>query len=272
MKYLFSCPAPCNYEILVDAKNDDEAVAKIVVEGTVHGRQVHPNAIPMTEEQLKNMVRSGMLKARSTVRLLVGGLLAFWFALVFVLAVEGVFVRPPQAPPFPILLGVSIPLFVFVAAYLGSGAFRAMILGADLRLLTATQAWRAGGLGFLALYAHGVLPGLFAWPAGLGDIAIGVTAPWVALTLIRRPTFAASPQFVAWNLFGILDLVVAVSTGAISSGFVVGLAGKVTTAPMAQLPLVLIPAYFVPLFIMFHLAALFQARRSLLPETKPMGL
>jgi hypothetical protein len=30
---------------------------------------------------------------------------------------------------------------------------------------------------------------------------------------------------------------------------------------MAQLPLVLIPAYFVPLFIMLHLAALFQARR-----------
>jgi hypothetical protein len=30
---------------------------------------------------------------------------------------------------------------------------------------------------------------------------------------------------------------------------------------MAQLPLVLIPAYLVPLFVMLHLAALFQARR-----------
>jgi hypothetical protein len=30
---------------------------------------------------------------------------------------------------------------------------------------------------------------------------------------------------------------------------------------MAQLPLVLIPAYLVPLFIMLHLASLFQARR-----------
>jgi len=45
---------------------------------------------------------------------------------------------------------------------------------------------------------------------------------------------------VVWNLLGILDLVVAVTTGALSSGFVAGLAGKVTTAPMAQLPLVLI--------------------------------
>jgi hypothetical protein len=271
MKYSFSCPATCNYEIMVDAKNDDEALAKIVAEGALHSRKVHPYVLPMTEEQLKNMVRSGMLKARSAMRLLVGVLLVFWFALIFVLAVEGAFVRPPQAPPFPILLGATVPLVVFLAAYQGSEAFRAMVLGADLRLLTAIQAWRAGGLGFLALYAHGVLPGLFAWPAGLGDIAIGITAPWVALVLIRRPKFAATPHFVAWNLFGILDLVVAVSTGALSSGFVFGLAGKVTTAPMAQLPLVLIPAYFVPLFVMFHLAALFQARRSLLNQTKSLG-
>jgi hypothetical protein len=33
---------------------------------------------------------------------------------------------------------------------------------------------------------------------------------------------------------------------------------------MVQLPLVLIPAYFVPLFIMLHLAAIFQARRRTL--------
>jgi hypothetical protein len=30
---------------------------------------------------------------------------------------------------------------------------------------------------------------------------------------------------------------------------------------MAQLPLVLIPAYFVPIFVTLHLTALFQARR-----------
>ena len=34
------------------------------------------------------------------------------------------------------------------------------------------------------------------------------------------------------------------------------------TAPMAQLRLVLIPVYLVPLFIIFHLTALLQARRQ----------
>jgi hypothetical protein len=184
-------------------------------------------------------------KNHSTVRLLVGVVLAFWLGLVFVLGASEAFVQPPNVPPFPILLGVVVPLVVFIAAYLGSGAFRTFVLAANLGLLTAIQAWRAGGLSFLALNAHGVLPGLFAWPAGLGDIAIGVTAPWVMLALIRQPGFAASRLFVVWNLLGILDLIVAVSTGALSSGFISGLVGKVTTAPMAQLPLVLIPAYFV---------------------------
>jgi len=44
--------------------------------------------------------------------------------------------------------------------------------------------------------------------------------------------------------------------------FLAGAAGQVTTGPMAELPLVLIPAYFVPLFIMLHLASLLQARQK----------
>ena len=87
-----------------------------------------------------------------------------------------------------------------------------------------------------------------------------MTAPWIAFALVRRPGFGTSPVFIGWNLFGILDLVVAVSTGGLHSAL--ASTGEVTTAPMAELPLVLIPAYLVPLFVMLHLAALFQARRQ----------
>ena len=61
MKYSFTCPAPCNYEVKVDA-GDDEAVGKIIMAGEVHRKQVHPDMPPMTEDQLKNIVRSGMKK------------------------------------------------------------------------------------------------------------------------------------------------------------------------------------------------------------------
>ena len=190
------------------------------------------------------------------------GVLAVWFVVVFALGAAGAIARPPGAPPLPILIGATAPIALFLGAYWGWPAFRAFVLSLDLLLATAIQGWRAAGLGFLALYAHGVLPGAFAWPAGLGDIAIGVTAPWVARALVRRPGFAISRVFVAWNLLGILDLVVAVSVGGLSSALASGAAGEVTTGPMAQLPLVLIPAYLVPLFVMLHLAALFQARRQ----------
>jgi hypothetical protein len=187
--------------------------------------------------------------------------LALWLALVFLLGARGAFVTAPGVPPLPILIGATAPIIVFLAALGLIGSFRDLVLAADLRVVTAIQGWRFAGLGFLALHAHGVLPGAFAWPAGLGDIAIGVTAPWLVLALLRRPQFAAGRVFRIWNLLGILDLVVAVGSGTLGSLLGAGAAGEVTARPMAHLPLVLIPAYFVPLFVMLHITALAQARR-----------
>lgn len=192
---------------------------------------------------------------------LVAVAMAVWLGLVFLLGAKGAFVGAPGSPPLPIFFGLAIPLAVFFAAYFGWARFREFILGADLRLVAAIEGWRWAGLGFLSLYAHGILPALFAFPAGLGDMAIGFTAPWIVLGLIRQPSFAAGRRFAIWNILGILDLVIAVSLGTLCSGFIPGLVGNVTTGPMAKLPLVLIPAYMVPFFIMLHFTALAQARR-----------
>jgi hypothetical protein len=189
-------------------------------------------------------------------------ILAVWLGLVLYLGARGAFVRAPGTPPLPIFIGAAAPIIAFLALFWMSRAFRDFVLAIDLLLATAIQAWRFAGFGFLALLSYGVLPGMFAWPAGVGDMAIGLTAPWVALALMHRPSFIASKTFVAWNLFGILDLVVAVSSGALNSVLATGVPGEVTTGPMAQLPLALVPIYLVPLFFMLHLAALFQARRA----------
>lgn len=187
--------------------------------------------------------------------------LAVWFMLVSVLGAVGALGAPPGTPPLPIFVGAVTPIIAFFLFFWFSLVFRDFVLSIDLRLATAIQAWRAAGLGFVALYVYQVLPGSFAWPAGLGDLAIGLTAPWVVLTLIRRPSFAASNVFVAWNVLGLVDLVNAVSIGALSSALATGTPGEITTGPMAELPLVLVPAYLVPIFVMLHAAALFQSRR-----------
>jgi hypothetical protein len=207
---------------------------------------------------------SDLNNGRSSMKSLVLVVLALWLGVVALLGSQGAFVGSADSPPLPIFFGLAIPLTVFFTAYFGWSTFRAFILGADLRLVSAIQAWRWAGLGFLTLYAQGVLPGLFAFPAGLGDMAIGVTAPWIVLRLVRHPSFAASRRYVMWNILGIVDFIVAVSMGILCSGFFPGitrLVGNVTTSPMAQLPLILIPAYMVPFFIMLHSTALFQARQ-----------
>lgn len=197
--------------------------------------------------------------APAGIRWAVALVLAVWFALVVVLGAHGAFVTPPGLIPIPIGLGVTVPLALFFAGLGLSRAFHEFVATLDVRLTLGVQAWRFAGLGFLALYTYDLLPGGFALPAGLGDIAIAATAPWVLLAVIRRPRFIAGRTFAVWNALGILDLVVAVGTGTLSSALA-GV-GDVSTAPMAQLPLLLVPAYFVPIFIMLHIAALMQGRR-----------
>lgn len=74
------------------------------------------------------------------------------------------------------------------------------------------QLYRALGVIFLILYAAAKLPGQFAWPASVGDMAIGLLAPAVGVAYARAPRKAAS-LVAAWNVLGILDLIIAVGTG-----------------------------------------------------------
>jgi hypothetical protein len=187
-------------------------------------------------------------------------LAAAWLILVLLLGSARAFVTPPGEPPLGIAVAFAAPLLIFFVA-LAWRPVRELMSSLDLRVISAIQGWRFAGLAFIALYAHSVLPGSFAWPAGLGDIAIGVTAPWIVSALLRRPNFAASSTFVWWNVLGMLDLITAVSTGAANSVFASGIAGEISTRPMATLPLVLIPVYFVPILFMLHVAALLQARK-----------
>jgi hypothetical protein len=197
----------------------------------------------------------------SGVRLSVTLVLSAWFLLVVSLGAAGAFVGRQGTPPFAIAIGVGAPLLLFFVWLRLSQSFRDFVLSLDLRLIAGMQAWRWAGLGFLSLYAHNLLPAMFALPAGLGDMGIGITAPWIILALARRPGFAASATFIRWNLLGILDLIVAVSLGTLSATLSTGAPGEISTAPMATLPLLLVPAFLVPLFLMLHTAALMQSRQ-----------
>jgi hypothetical protein len=186
--------------------------------------------------------------------------LTVWFLGVVSLGAAGTFVGRPGTPPLSIAVAVAAPLAVFFVCLRFSQSFRKFVHCLDLRLIVGMQAWRWAGLGFLSLYAHGILPAVFAFPAGLGDMAVGVAAPWMVLSLVRQPGFAAGRTFVRWNILGILDLVIALGIATASAFFTTGSPGEISTAPMATLPLLLIPAFLVPIFLMLHTSALIQSR------------
>jgi hypothetical protein len=198
---------------------------------------------------------------RGGIRLAVVAALSIWLLLVMSFGTAGAFVGAPGKPPVAMAIGVATPLVLFFAWLRLSPSFREFVLSLDLRLIAGMQAWRWAGLGFLSLYAHNVLPAVFALPAGLGDMAIGVTAPWIVLSLVRQPGFAARGAFIRWNILGILDLLIAISIGTVNALLTTGAPGEISTAPMATLPLLLIPAFLVPFFLMLHAAALLQGRQ-----------
>ncbi|MEU5259283.1 hypothetical protein [Amycolatopsis sp. NPDC021455] len=111
--------------------------------------------------------------------------------------------------------------------------------------------------------AQGTLPPVFALPAGLGDMAVGVAA----LLLGRRWT----PRRAFWfNVFGLADVVVAVTPGLLG-GLATHpvLAVSPSTAAMSPLPLALIPTTVVPLDAALHVLSLARRRFAIRTATAP---
>lgn len=153
-------------------------------------------------------------------------------------------------------LAVVLPIAFFLLWFGFSQRFRQFALSLNPMALTIAETWRIGGITFVTLEVFHILPGVFAQPAGWGDFLIGVTAPFVALYWARP---SHKKGFIAWNIFGVLDLVNAVALGVLSSTAVGALRPRVSTDAMTMLPLSLIPTFAVPLLLIVHFILIAQA-------------
>lgn len=127
-----------------------------------------------------------------------------------------------------------------------------------LSRLTRPHGVRVGGLIFLIALALGELPVAFALPAGLGDIAIGLAAPWV----VRGLRDGNGTRRAFWfNVAGLVDFAVAFSVGFLAGpGRTQLLHVSPTTEQISTLPLVLIPTAGVPLLFVLHVLSLAKLR------------
>lgn len=184
-----------------------------------------------------------------------------WFSLILALGARGDFTGPPDQPPIPVAIAVLLPPLLFLGLMRVSSSFRRQILAINPVWIAAVMGLRILGAAFLVLYAFGHLPGLFAHPAGWGDMTVAVLAPFMAARLSRDPSFLASPWYWRYHVLGMLDFVSAVGTAIVARSAALDLNGVVGMT-LGSLPLVLIPAFAVPLWICFHLIAFAQIREA----------
>ena len=118
--------------------------------------------------------------------------------------------------------------------------------------LVWVQSYRMAGFMFLYPFLYyGVVPAGFAIPAAVGDVLTGLLAPLVGTAVAeRRP--GALGWATAWNLFGILDLIVAPVAAVLAHAKVLDLYA-----------LVLVPLFIgPPLGILTHVYSLRRLARA----------
>jgi hypothetical protein len=191
---------------------------------------------------------------QSPIAILSGVTLGGWALLTALLAHHG-FYRPANvySPP-PVGIALGLALAALAGCLLLSPSLRSLLT--NQRHLILLNQWRLVGVVFLALMANGQMPALWALPAGIGDVIVGASAPWIARDL---ETPKGRRRAIIFNLFGMADLVVAVGLGVMTSP---GPAHVFPTVPTSELatrfPLALVPTFLVPLAFIVHIVSLWQ--------------
>ncbi len=186
-------------------------------------------------------------------RWIVGSALVFaaWLIGVAVMAAAGFF--PSTRIPAALTVTLAVGYVVLL-----SPTFRTVIAGIPQHWLIGIQTFRILGGVFLIRYFNGELPALFAVPAGVGDVLTGIMAPLVAYWWLVGKPYARSAA-IAWNVFGMADLINAVALGALTGG---GGGGIVS-------PIVLIPIYAVPRALLVHSYSLIGLLRKTSRQPQP---
>jgi hypothetical protein len=180
--------------------------------------------------------------------------LALWAATDIALALRGSYRPPDDVSPPPVGFALAGVLIVLAAALVSSRSLRRLLTNQPN--LCRIHLWRLLGLVFLALMVDGQVPALWALPAGTGDVIVGATAFRMA-RIVDTP--GGRRKAIIWHLFGITDLIVAISLGIMTNP---GPAGVFLTTPTAELltkfPLALVPTMLVPLAFTLHIASVWQ--------------
>jgi hypothetical protein len=185
-----------------------------------------------------------------------------WAALAWTAAINGVFRAGVSTLPL-LPSAIFLPVIIGAPLLLLSKRVGQLLDAMPTSWLVALQVYRVFGSQWLAYWLRGLLPGLWALPAGTGDVLTGLFAVPAAIALAAAAAEGRKAA-ILWNIFGLADFAVAITLGLmitpgpfqliVPSGPSIGLDG---------FPNVLTPAFVVPGSILLHALSLRQLiRRS----------
>jgi len=206
---------------------------------------------------------AGTLARRLTLAAIAGA----WVGLASGLGAAGKLSFAPESPVPLIGVLLAVPLIVVGVLALRSQRVRTALLAIPTSLLIGLNSMRMLGVMFLLLAATGGLSGPFPYSAGIGDIITGAFAIPLGLSVARSGLTSSSSTAIRWwNLFGTLDLVVAVTLGITSAnGSPLQLIhAGIGSGAVQYLPYCLIPTVLVPFYLITHgiIAAQLGAART----------
>jgi hypothetical protein len=185
-------------------------------------------------------------KTKIVIPFVVAAFLASWLAIATIVADGLNFHLAPESRLLASGLVALIPFAIAVMALFASKSIRAINAATSNAWLIAIQTYRLAGIMFLFPFlTYGIVPAGFGWPAGIGDALTGLFAPVVAWMVVRNQPHAFK-WAVAWNLFGMLDLIVAPATALFFQARVLNI------YPLDLVPLFLGP----PIGILTHICSL----------------
>jgi hypothetical protein len=208
---------------------------------------------------------TGSLPVSNAAKLRVGLCLVLWFGFTYLATVPNLG-RVPGA-----LFGIIVPVLGVSAYMLFNQTARGVIQHISVAPLVALHVTRiAGGL-FIPLFWEGRLSNPFAYVAGGGDLLSAALAIPTAIVGYRgKPGW--KKWVLAWNVIGFADFISAITLGVTSqSGSPFQLFNDLPgTSILGALPWRFIPSYFVPLYLMIHVALFIRLLPRFLSKTEKL--
>jgi len=181
-----------------------------------------------------------------------------WLTAQGILSIQGIYWKTPGALPPRIFLFGVLPALVVIAVAFATSTGRRLISALPLFRLTWIHSVRiAVELILWALFLQRAVPELMTFEGRNLDIVAGVTAPFVAVGIVKN--WFTSRMLLIWNLI-CLALLFNIVTIAVLS----------VPSPLQQFgfdqpnravlifPFTMLPAYVVPMVLFSHLVAIWR--------------